>query len=108
VNFDGLRVLWTSTRGSNAALFEGLHPVVTARENTRTKAVELRLVAGPLANAEAAARICATLTAARRYCQPVAFEGQRLANADAAPERKPAAAPKTAPPPAARPAFPFR
>jgi len=108
MNFDGLQVLWTSTKGSNAALFEDLHPVVAVRENTRTKAVELRLVAGPLANAEAAARICATLTAARRYCQPVAFEGQRLAKADAVPERKPVAAPKAAPPPAPRPAFPFR
>src|SRR5712691_1152694 len=96
LNFDGLRVLWSSTRGSNAALFEGLQPVVAVRENSRTKAVELRLVAGPLANAEAAARICATLSAARRYCQPVAYEGQRLAQADLVPERKPAA-PRTAP-----------
>ena len=60
-SFDGLRVLWASTKGSNAALFEGLHPVVAMRENSATKAVELRLVAGPLANAEAAARLCATL-----------------------------------------------
>jgi hypothetical protein len=90
-NFDGLRVLWSSTKGSNATLFEGLQPVVVARENSRTKAVELRLVAGPLDNAEAAARICATLSAARRYCQPVAYEGQRLAQADMVSERKPAA-----------------
>lgn len=89
-NFDGLRVLWSSTKGSNAALFEGLQPVVVVRENSRTKAAELRLIAGPLANAEAAARICATLSAARRYCQPVAYEGQRLAQADVVPERKPA------------------
>jgi len=31
VNFDGLRVLWNSTRNANAALFEGLHPVVAAQ-----------------------------------------------------------------------------
>jgi hypothetical protein len=107
LNFDGLRVLWSSTRGSNAALFEGLLPVVVVRENSRTKAVELRLVAGPLANAEAAARICATLSAARRYCRPVAYEGQRLAQADVVPERKPAT-PRAAPHQPARSALPFR
>jgi hypothetical protein len=97
VSFDGLRVLWASTKGSHAALFEGLHPIVAVRENGRTKSTELRLIAGPLANVEAATTLCATLTASRRYCQPVGFEGQRLADADAIPERKPAAAPKPAP-----------
>lgn len=110
VNFDGLRVLWTSTKGGNAALFEGLHPVVAVRENSRTKNAELRLVAGPLANVEHAARLCANLSAARRYCQPVAFEGQRLAEPDAVPERRAApAAPKpkvAAPAPKPRGLFP--
>jgi hypothetical protein len=107
-SFDGLRVLWASTKGSNAALLEGLHPVVATRENSRTKAVELRLIAGPLANVEAAARLCAMLTAARRYCQPVAFEGQRLAHADAVPERKPAGAPRAAPAAAPKSIWPLR
>jgi hypothetical protein len=107
-SFDGLRVLWTSSKGNNAALFEGLQPQVVVRENGKTKGPELRLVVGPVADVEAAARMCATLSAGRRYCQPVAFEGQRLADADvvperkvvAAPERKPAAAkPKPAPAP---------
>jgi hypothetical protein len=110
VNFDGLRVLWISTKGNNAALFEGLHPVVAVRENSRTKNAELRLVAGPLANVEHAARLCANLSAARRYCQPVAFEGQRLAEPDAMPERRVApAAPKpkvAAPAPKPRGLFP--
>ena len=104
-SFDGLRVLWAST---NAALLEGLHPVVATRENSRTKAVELRLIAGPLANVEAAARLCAMLTAARRYCQPVAFEGQRLAHADTVPERKPAAAPRAAPTASPKSIWPLR
>ena len=107
-SFDGLRVLWASTKGSNAALLEGLHPVVATRENSRTKAVELRLIAGPLANVEAAARLCAMLTAARRYCQPVAFEGQRLAHADTVPERKPAAAPRAAPAASPKSIWPLR
>jgi hypothetical protein len=84
--------------------------VVAVRENSRTKNAELRLVVGPLANVETAARLCASLSAARRYCQPVAFEGQRLAEPDAAPERRAApAAPKpkvAAPAPKPRGLFP--
>ena len=95
VNFDGLRVLWISTKGSHAALLEGLHPVVAVRENSRTKNAELRLVVGPLASVEGAARLCASLSAGRRYCQPVAFEGQRLTEPDAVPERL--ASPRPAP-----------
>jgi hypothetical protein len=88
-NFDGLRVLWTSLKNGNTALFEGLHPQVVVRENNRTKAPELRLVVGPIANVEAASRMCAALSTAKRYCQPVAFEGQRLAEAEVVvPERK--------------------
>ncbi len=95
VNFDGLRLLWASTRGNHGALLEGLHPVVAVRENSRTKNAELRLVVGPLANVEGAARLCASLSAGRRYCQPVAFEGQRLTEPDAVPER--VASPRPAP-----------
>lgn len=95
LNFDGLRLLWTSTKGGNAALFEGLHPVVAVRENSRTKNAELRLVVGPLASVESAAHLCASLSVARRYCQPVAFEGQRLTEPDAVAERS--AAPRVAP-----------
>jgi hypothetical protein len=100
VNFEGLRVLWSSTKGGNAALFEGMHPVVAVRENSRSKSPELRLIVGPIASVETASRLCAALSAARRYCQPVAFEGQRLAEAETAPERKPAAAPRSTPRPA--------
>jgi hypothetical protein len=92
VNFDGLRLLWNSTRGANAALLEGMHPVVVARENIRTRAPELRLVVGPFPNSEAAVRLCSTLSAARRYCQLAAFQGEELSLAE--PERRPAAAPQ--------------
>jgi hypothetical protein len=102
VNFEGLRVLWNSTRNANATLFEGLHPLVLLRENARTRAPELRLVVGPIASTEAAARLCTTLSAARRYCQPAPFEGRELALAAPEPERRPPAAPPKATP-AARP-----
>ena len=108
-NFGALRVLWTSTKGGNPALFEGLYPLVAVRENGRTKAAELRLVVGPLADVEAATRLCAALSATHRSCRPVAFEGQRLADADAVPERKPSPAPerKPAPPPPPQPSSSF-
>jgi len=96
-NFGTLRVVWASTKASNPALFEGLYPVVAVRENSRTRAAELRLVVGPLTNMEAAARLCAALIAAHRSCQPAAFEGQRLADAPAVPERKPSTAPERRP-----------
>ncbi len=90
---DGLRALWTSTKTNHAAVVEGLHPVVATRENGRNKSKEMRLILGPVDSLEAATQLCMTLAAARRYCQPVAFEGQKLADA---PERKPA--PKSAAP----------
>jgi hypothetical protein len=85
-NFDGLRTLWNAITSSHDDLFEGLHPIVTVRENSKSRAAELRLIAGPLSDAEPASRICATLAAAKRYCRLVAFEGQPLAlNAPRAP-----------------------
>jgi hypothetical protein len=87
-NFEGLRTLWTSIKNANAALMDGLHPLVVVRENNRSKSPELRLVVGPVASVEAAARMCTVLAAAKRYCQPVAFEGQRLIEPEGASDRK--------------------
>jgi hypothetical protein len=97
VNFDGLRVLWSSIHGANPALFEGLHPVAMARENRRTRAAELRLLVGPFADAEAAARLCSTLAASRRSCQPTPFEGQQFSLATE-PEPRSARRPTSIPP----------
>jgi hypothetical protein len=52
---------------------------MSIREGAKPGMLELRLVAGPLGNAVAAARMCATLTAAGLTCQPAIFDGQRLA-----------------------------
>jgi hypothetical protein len=102
-NFEALRVLWTSAKASNSGLLDSLYPVVGLRETGKTKGAELRLIIGPLADIEAATRLCAALTPAQRTCQPVGFEGQRLTEADKPPERK------TAPPkPASRPTTPTR
>lgn len=77
-NVEGLRALWSATRSRHAAQLEGLRPIVHLREIGRAGGVELRLVAGPIANAATAARLCAALTAAGALCQPAVFEGQRL------------------------------
>jgi len=76
---DALRSLWGSLKGTQAPLLEGLHPVVAVRDGAKPGLVELRLVAGPLANAGVAARLCAALAAAGLICEPAVFDGQRLA-----------------------------
>src|SRR5262249_50549796 len=99
------------TKASSEPWREGLLRGGAGGKNSRTKGAELRLVVGPLANVENAARLCASLSAARRYCQPVAFEGQRLTEPDAVPERRAApAAPRpkvVAPAPKPRGLFPL-
>jgi hypothetical protein len=91
--FDGLRALWNSVRNNTADLFDDLHPMVAVREN-KSRGVDLRLVVGPIASSEAATRMCATLLAARRFCQMTIFEGQPLPQASAVTEpRTPPAAP---------------
>jgi hypothetical protein len=97
-DFDGLRTLWTSLSATHPDLFEGLQPIVTVREDGRSRSADLRLVAGPLTDVDSASRICSTLAAAKRYCRLVAFEGQPLAlNAPPAQPRRPATAPKPRP-----------
>jgi len=60
-------------------VLEGLRPLIMVREGPKPGAIELRLVAGPLANASIAARLCAAFSAAGQTCQPAVFDGQRLA-----------------------------
>jgi hypothetical protein len=75
---EGLRALWTSLRGNHGNALDGLRPLVSIREGAKG-AMELRLIAGPLANAGAAARTCAALQAKGVNCQTTVFDGQRLA-----------------------------
>lgn len=76
-SIEGLRQLWAAAKSRHGGALEGLRPVVAVREIARGGGVELRLVAGPVPNAAAAARICAMLPGAA--CHPTVFEGQRLA-----------------------------
>jgi hypothetical protein len=75
---DALRTAWTTATRRYAALLDGLQPLVQVRERRQAPA-EFRLIAGPIATASAAARICATITVGGGICAPTAFEGQRLA-----------------------------
>jgi hypothetical protein len=78
-SIEGLRALWTQIKAGNEAVLDGLRPVMNIRDSSKPGALELRLVAGPLSNAGAAARLCAVLSAAVLTCQATVFDGQRLA-----------------------------
>jgi hypothetical protein len=89
VSFEGLRTLWSSTKHHLLPLPDELYPVVGVRENSKGSA-DLRLVIGPIANSEVAAQLCSKLAAAHHYCQPAAFQGQRLSLVEPAPKARPA------------------
>jgi hypothetical protein len=75
----GLRALWRGLlkSRSNASLAD-LRPMIVIRENRNGLGMQLRLVAGPINDAAAAAKICAAMMANDRTCTTQVFEGQRL------------------------------
>jgi hypothetical protein len=77
---DGLRALWRGLLKyrANKALTE-LRPIIVVKERSNGLGMQLRLVAGPLSDAAAAAKLCATLTENDRSCETTVFDGQRLA-----------------------------
>jgi hypothetical protein len=102
----GLRALWRGLlkSRSNAALTT-LRPIIVIKEGSNGLGMQLRLVAGPLGDAAAAARICAGLMEKDRTCETTVFDGQRLAmTADepAAADKSAAAKPETSKPSARR------
>jgi hypothetical protein len=76
----GLRALWRGLlkSRSNAALI-ALRPIIVIKEGSNGLGMQLRLVAGPISDAAAAAKICASMIASERPCTTAIFEGQRLA-----------------------------
>jgi hypothetical protein len=76
----GLRALWRGLlkSRSNAALTT-LRPIIVIRESSTGLGMQLRLVAGPLDDAAAAAKICAGLVESERSCETTVYDGQRLA-----------------------------
>ncbi len=77
-SIEGLRGLWRGLHKSNGALTT-LRPIIVVKERGNGLGMQLRLVAGPLSDAAAAAKICATLIESRRSCETTVFDGQRLA-----------------------------
>lgn len=90
---NGLRMLWLGLLKSRSnAPLAALQPIIVIREGNKGLGMQLHLVAGPLHDAGAAAKICAVLTENRRPCETTVFDGQRLSlKAD---EPAPAAAAK--------------
>ncbi|HEX5213477.1 MAG TPA: SPOR domain-containing protein [Pseudolabrys sp.] len=73
-----LRALWTNLKTTYGPQLAGLQPLI-AQHPKQPNGVTYRLVAGPLANAEEAARLCSRLPATRTGCHPAKFSGAQLA-----------------------------
>jgi hypothetical protein len=76
---EALRGLWRALLKSNAAAIASLRPIIVVKERSNGLGMQLRLVAGPLSDAAAAAKICAALVESKRSCETSVFDGQRLA-----------------------------
>ena len=75
----GLRALWRGLlRSKSNAPLAALRPIIVVKESNSGLGMQLRLVAGPLADAAAAAKICAVLLESERTCETTVFDGQRL------------------------------
>ena len=75
----GLRALWRGLLKSKSnAPLAVLRPIIVVKEGAGGLGLQLRLVAGPLHDAAAAAKICATLIENQRTCETTVFDGQRL------------------------------
>jgi hypothetical protein len=93
----GLRALWRGLVKSHRPQLEGLRPLIAVQERRNGLGLQLRLIAGPIKDAAAAARICAVLDNANRDCKTATYDGQRLSIA-AETEERAAPAPATRPP----------
>jgi hypothetical protein len=72
------RARWAGIRSANPQLFDGLAPTVSLSELPPSNRRELRLVVGPIASADAAARLCTTLERSRPTYQSTIFAGPHL------------------------------
>jgi hypothetical protein len=76
----GLRALWRGLLKSRSnAPLATLQPIIVIKEGTNGLGMQLRVVAGPLNDAAAAAKICAHLVETDRPCATTVYDGQRLA-----------------------------
>ncbi len=79
-SLNGLRALWRGLlKSKSTASLATLRPIIVVKESNTGLGMQLRLVAGPLNDAAAAAKICAALVESQRTCETAVFDGQRLA-----------------------------
>lgn len=71
------RMLWNAVKAQHGRLIGHLRPIVMRRED-RAGNPDYRLIIGPLANAAAAAKLCATLGTADILCSTRPYQGDRL------------------------------
>ncbi|WP_314963451.1 hypothetical protein [Bradyrhizobium cosmicum] len=76
-SIDGLRALWRGLTKSHPEI-AALRPIIMIKEGNTGLGMQLRLGAGPLINAAAAAKLCAGLAENDRHCETTVFDGQRL------------------------------
>ncbi|KIZ46483.1 MULTISPECIES: SPOR domain-containing protein [Rhodopseudomonas] len=88
-SIEGLRSLWSRLSHGDKPL-ASLQPIMMIKERENGRGTQLRLVAGPLDDAAAAAKLCARLSAGKRFCEPAVYDGQRLPNSVPAPAPRPA------------------
>ncbi len=81
---EGLRALWRGALAAQGPIIGGLQPIIVVKERTDGFGLQLRLVAGPIANAAEAAKVCARLVANKHGCETSVYDGQRLAMNDSA------------------------
>ena len=98
-SINGLRALWRGLTKSHKAQLDGLRPLISVQERRNGLGLQLRLIAGPIKDAAAVARICVVLDNANRDCKMTNFDGQRLSVATEPEEQ---VAPASAKPPKQR------
>jgi hypothetical protein len=76
-DLDEVRMLWNAAKARHGRMFGNLRPIVVRRED-HAGFPDYRLVVGPLSNASAAAKLCATLGAADIMCSTRPYQGERL------------------------------
>lgn len=79
LTIQALRSRWMVLRTSHPQLFGELQPIVNVKELPRSNRIELRLIAGPIAQPGAAAQLCAAMARLNLFCQPTIYDGQHLA-----------------------------
>jgi len=75
---EGLRAVWRGALKKVPDLVGSLQPLIVVREGQNGLGMRLHLVAGPLNDAAAAAKLCAGLIASHHRCETALFDGQRL------------------------------